>query len=377
MRRALMYALMCMIVLIGVEAVAYAAIGFLKPAGLFYDPSMVTQSYSDYLARRDGTLGWEPPRHSQAAVDGTRRDPAFPTTARACVSLFGDSFTWSAEVADGDAWGSVLGTKLKCRVSNYGVGGYGTDQAYLRFLSLPPDGGVVLLNHTSENILRNVNRYRNLLYPGREFAFKPRFIDQNGTLAPLPLPEIAPAEISRFLASPALYLDHEYFLPGGDSGLQFISFPYAQTVLKAMASNYHARAKLTNTPRHAAFYRADHPSGALTVTDGIVRAFTKQADARWQIPVVTAIPTCDDLKYFRARGVFPYDPLVKSISAQSIRHIDFGVRIAERIRGAPPENFYASCSAHFNAAGYRLLADIAFDYLSGDAELQRQIAGAR
>ena len=46
----------------------------------------------------------------------------------------------------------------------------------MRYDSMAPQGDVVFLNHLSENIIRNVNQFRNLIYPGHEFALKPRFV---------------------------------------------------------------------------------------------------------------------------------------------------------------------------------------------------------
>lgn len=369
-RRGLIPVLAIVIVWGFIELIAFVAIKLLKPYGVFYEPS-VSQTYANYLAARDVNLGWGPSR-TKTAADGTRIDPIFSATSQPCVSLFGDSFTWSEEVADGDAWGAVLGPKIKCRVANYGVGGYGTDQAYLRFLSLPPVGGVVFLNHLSENILRNVNQYRNLLYPGLEFNFKPRFVHQNGANVLLPIPNIAPNDIQEFLADPGRYLNNEYFLPGGHAGIQRITFPYSLALGKGILWNYRLHA--WSKPSYADFYRPDHASQGLQVTFGIVDSFAKDAAARGQIPIVTLIPTCRDLKYKHEHGVFPYDQLTKMIAEKNIRYIDFGVEIERRTRGAPPEQLYHTCSGHFNAAGYRQLADIAYDFLKDDAQIQQRLA---
>jgi hypothetical protein len=367
-RSILMCALMLAIAFICIEFVSFVAITLIKPEGVFYDPSIVTQNYDEYLKKRDINLGWGP-----TPVGSARHDPVFPIDARPCLSLFGDSFTESAEVADENAWGSILAAKLKCRVANFGVGGYGTDQAFLRFRALPPTGGVVFLNHWSENILRNVNQYRNLLYPGQEFGLKPRFVDRNGGVELVPTPEIATSDIQKFLQDPSIFLDHEYFLPGGLSGIQAIEFPYSLVMFKAVLTNYHIHAKLTKIPRHTDFYRPDHPSHGLDVTYGILKSFALEAATRGQIPIVTLIPACEDFKYFNTTRVFPYDRLAKMIAAQSIRYIDFGERIAKRTKNFHPESLYHSCDSHFNEAGYRQLAEIAFEYLMNDPEIERRL----
>ena len=367
-RRIVMYSVMLAIVFVGIEFMSIATITLSKSSGVFYDPSMVSQNYNAYLKQRDGNLGWGP-----SPADAARHDPVFSIDTRPCLSLFGDSFTWSTGVADENAWGSILAAKLKCRVANFGVGGYGTDQAFLRFRSLPAAGAVVLLNHLSENILRNINQYRNLIYPGHQFAFKPRFVDRNSGVELVPTPEVPASEIQKFLQDPTPYLANEYFLPGGPSGVQEIKFPFSLTIVKATLTNYHIHAKLAGIPRYGDFYGPDHPSHALNVTYGILRSFVLEAAARGQTPIVTLIPTCGDLKYFIAVGVFPYDRLTKMIAAKGIHYIDFGERIAKRIKGSRPDDIYQVCSGHFNEVGNRLLAEITFDYLVSDPEIQQRL----
>jgi hypothetical protein len=384
-RLILVYAVMLAIVFICIETMSFVAITLIKSRfvfqGVFYDPSVVTQNYDEYLEKRDIKLGWRPPPAPNAwstAADGTRHDPGFSIDAQPCLSLFGDSFTWSDRVADKDAWGSILSAKLKCRVANFGVSGFGTDQAFLRFRSFPPKGGVAFLNHLSENIMRNVNQFLNLIYPSNEFDFKPRFVDRNGGVELVPIPEVAAPDIQGFLKDPALYLPNEYFLPDGPSGIQAIKFPYSLVLLKAIFQNHHVYTKLTGIPRYAEFYRPEHPSHGLEVTYGILRSFAREAAARGQIPIVTFVPTCGDLAYFNTTGVFPYDRLTKMIAAQNIRYIDFGEQIAKRIKGSPPKNLYrGTCSSysgyHFNEVGYRLLAEIAFEYLMSNSEIKRRL----
>jgi hypothetical protein len=156
-----------------------------------------------------------------------------------------------------------------------------------------------------------------------------------------------------------------------------MAFPFSLTVAKASLANYHVRAKLAGGPRHAAFYRPDHASRALDATHAIVRAFARDATARGQIPIVTLMPVCEDLEYLRSHGVLPHEPLGKLIAADTIRSIDFGQEIAKRLAGAAPESLYVTCSGHFNAAGNRLLAEIAADFLDSDPDIRRSLAAGR
>ena len=69
------------------------------------------------------------PRYSNLAE---HRD----TNKEPCIYVFGNSFSYASEVSDSEAWAHKLGSLLKCPVANYGVPGYGTDQAYLLMKSV-------------------------------------------------------------------------------------------------------------------------------------------------------------------------------------------------------------------------------------------------
>ena len=161
-RKLLFSGILCLLVVLVVESVAYVGVRVLAGKSVIYVPRMA-DGYPDYLETRHPVLGWpsvEPDADDGRDATGSRFTPAFPDPTRspACVSLYGDSFTWSNDVEAGDAWGNVLSTLLDCRVSNFGVGGYGTDQAYLRFRENTEDPSpVVVIAHQPENILRNVS----------------------------------------------------------------------------------------------------------------------------------------------------------------------------------------------------------------------------
>jgi hypothetical protein len=75
--------------------------------------------------------------------------------------MYGDSFVFGSAVDDEHSWGNQIAKRLSCRVQNFGVPGYGTDQAYLRFLHNDADQAPqVILNILFENVARNVNQNR-------------------------------------------------------------------------------------------------------------------------------------------------------------------------------------------------------------------------
>ncbi|MEQ1891333.1 MAG: hypothetical protein ABL998_02225 [Planctomycetota bacterium] len=148
----------------------------------------------------DAQLGWcvrrdyEGPEgkiHIDSAGRRTRRAYADPLAlgVRRWAAV-GESFTFGEEVSDEEAWPArIEAAEPDLELWNFGVGGYGTDQALLRLqrdVRGPLDG--VLVGLMSENIGRNVNRYRPLWYPDAQPAAKPRYVLGAGGLELVPEP---------------------------------------------------------------------------------------------------------------------------------------------------------------------------------------------
>jgi hypothetical protein len=126
--------------------------------------------------------GWRGPRdYALPAPDGITR-----------LVAFGESFTFGHEVTDDATWETQLeALDPRLEVVNFGVGGYGTDQALLRAERelARADADVVLVGLMLENIGRNVNRYRPLWMPqAYSPVAKPRFVLEDSALRLVPLP---------------------------------------------------------------------------------------------------------------------------------------------------------------------------------------------
>ena len=130
-----------------------------------------------------------------------------PNTLR--IALFGDSFTLGYGVADDETWGHQLEIALnqagiRAEVMNFGVNGYGMDQAFLRWLhegrQYSPD--MVIFGFQPENLNRNVNIFRKLYYLKSGIPFsKPRFILTDQGLELLNQPALPPEELSAVFES--------------------------------------------------------------------------------------------------------------------------------------------------------------------------------
>ncbi|MCA9513033.1 MAG: hypothetical protein KC560_20145, partial [Myxococcales bacterium] len=347
-------AVLCVVALL-VEGMSYATGRVLERRGVLYRPAALAD-YAGYLAARDPVLGWPPPGDPSLGADGARPEPG-DGAAPPCGAAYGDSFTYGAAVGPADTWPARLSAHLGCRVANFGVSGYGSDQALLRFRGRATGGErFAVLAHLTENAMRNVNQFRGLLYAGSPFGFKPRFeVGQTGGLSLVPLPAIPVARYGEFVAAPERFLDHEYFAPGGPSGLAKLEPPYSIAILRAFR-HFHVRAALRSEPWYLAFYDRDHPSNALRVTTAILRAFAEEAEARGVAGVPAILPTELDLEYFAASGRWTHRPLVDALAAEGVDVLDVAPAFAERLGSRPAGELFAG--AHPTAEANEWIAEI-------------------
>lgn len=148
----------------------------------------------------DSTLGWRYRAGFAGGRDtmnaqGLRSHREYAATADSGVTriaAFGDSFVYGSEVPNSDAWPFLLeGGSTRLDVLNYGVGGYGLDQALIRYRQegrqFDPD--IVLVGFVSDDLRRIVNVYRRFLSNAEAPLFKPRFrIGPGDSLIPIPVP---------------------------------------------------------------------------------------------------------------------------------------------------------------------------------------------
>jgi hypothetical protein len=347
------------------ESASYVVERVLVQKGAIYRPT-IPSNPERYLAERDPVLGW-PPRASFGSkhidMSGARVLPAFPQTGNACVSAYGDSFVFADEVDDVSAWPNQLALKLGCRVANYGVNGYGTDQAYLRFTSMREDEApVAILGYFSDDIIRNVNQLRNLVSPTADIGLKPRYIiDAAGELQLVPIGSPSPDQLPRIMASPGKFLQHEYFVPDGPSGLVSGSFPFISTTVRSLWS-YKIRAVLRRESPYAAFYRENHPSQALEISRRILLMFAQEARRRGKKPLIVFFPSEDDLVASQKGAPWLYQPLLDDLRRAEQPSLNLGTTLIERLNGRHPHTLFGV--VHFKAEGNLAIADAVHEALS-------------
>jgi hypothetical protein len=355
----LLWACLLALVAAAVEGVAALATWVLWRRG--HMPRIVRLEDAEVLRllRMQSTrFGWLPPLGLAPAgfVVRPRSDPAFADDVPACASIYGDSFTFGTPLGDDATFPHDLAVGLGCRVANFGMPGYGSDQAFLLYRAQRDvdRAPIVIIAHLTENVLRNVNQYRELLYPGGGFGFKPRLrIDANGKLRRVRLPVRSLGAYRTMEASPERKLPWDAFTarPRRD-------FPYTPKLLEWLATDFAVREKLFDEPWHLPYYAPDHPARALDVTTAILRTFARDAARRGRRPLVVVIPTALDLIYARRTGRWAAAPLVTALAAARVPVVDTGPALDRRLGTRDPTSLYdGGRYGHLTAEGYRWLAD--------------------
>lgn len=310
----------------------------------------------------DAELGWaiKPDGRSalyQANSAGMRRSSEITREAapgKRRLAAYGDSFTHSDEVGNPDTWESQLEDRdSRLEVLNFGVGGYGVDQAFLRYQGMSPKfpAEMVLIGFMSENVYRHVNRYRP--FYARETGIvmgKPRFLLRDGALVVLPNLLRDTGDYQQLLSAPESSFqrlgenDHFYryrYHSGAWDWSPSVRL-FRMLAYELSADTAHRRI----IGEHG--YVAD--SEALTVTEALLQAFVDRVQADGARPLVLVFPNHRDVVDFRDAGTRTYQLLLDDLDRRGIDYIDLMPAFA----GAAIEKVF---QRHYTAYGNALVAD--------------------
>ena len=201
------------------------------------------------------------------------------------IALIGDSFTFGLEVPYEDTWGQQLERALgsDVQVLNFGVDGYGVDQALLRYqrdvLAWHPD--VVILGVINDDLRRTMCVYGFLCFPGFEMPFpKPRFVMAGDSLqrlnAPLPDPD---SLFTRRAITDLPFIAHDASFDPGEWQWHFYDHSYA---IRLVLSKF----RRWPTPGSTVTEDAER-----RVNGAIVRAFERLARENGSMPIVVFFPS--------------------------------------------------------------------------------------
>lgn len=273
------------------------------------------------------------------------------------IVTFGDSFTFCGEVANEDSWPQLLERAGKdLEVLNFGVSGYGNDQAYLRYLreGRQFESDIVLIGHFVENISRNVNVYRPAMWHGTNgVAVKPRFkLDEHGALVHVPCPAKSERELKHLIVSGRL-LDT---LRENDYWVYKSPLAYEDSLLFYSSIGRIAYAAYEQwSPHH--WYYEDVTCESFQVTSRILQDFYQRAlqdgADRAMVLVFPAKPYVHD----HEDGKLPFwDTMTKHLQNAGIDVLDLTPFLAEAARREGIEPLFAE-GGHYSPKGNAVVAE--------------------
>jgi len=304
--------------------------------------------------------------HSNA--QGIRADVEYektPSPGVLRIAMFGDSYTHGDHASLEESWGYQLERLLRERginaeVINFGVGGYGMDQAYLRWQiegrDYQPD--IVLFGFQAENALRNANVVRLIYRPVSGIPFsKPKFITDGDTLtlvnSPTVPPEQMPELMATFAESPLA--QYEYYFNNDDSFYNEYWWTNSKLLtlfLDVLASEREeGPVSTTNYYNHAEYYAMDDEPAQLTVA--IIEAFEAGVEADGAEFIIVHLPRRTFLKRIRKDEPLPYADLLAYLD----EHHDV-VHTEDGMTELPADDYF---DRHFSVEGNLAVATMVAD----------------
>lgn len=241
------------------------------------------------------------------------------STEKTRIALVGDSYTFAEDVGFEDSWGHHLEQELGAdfEVLNFGVGGYGIDQAYLRYEKEVRKWNptVVILGFPSSNVERTMILYHPLSSEWWDFPFsKPRFIFKEGQLQTINVPPLTPQDLfSRRSIAEVPFLEYDR------------SYKPAEWQPTVLHWSYLARAVMTLFPPREIDRPEVSDATLISVNGAILRTFVQSVRAAGAIPIVQFFPQSKEefagevqmgLKVLQEAGIDYTDltPCVKTIT---------------------------------------------------------------
>jgi len=230
---------------------------------------------------------------------------------RTRISTYGDSFTFSDQVDDDETWQYYLSDLTKSNVINFGVGGYGTDQALLRieqeFDNNPTE--IVMLGILTENLARNVNRYRAVYqWPDNWGPTKPMFFASGGGGYVLLENPIRRLEDTYKLKNDRFVSDicegYDFWFTNYQSITKF-KFPFILSLVKSI---------FTEKKRGTSHSEIIINERAIETTQYIVKRFLDFAKQKKFTPVVVLFPTIYDMDDYYKKNNHNFNRLKNAIA---------------------------------------------------------------
>lgn len=251
--------------------------------------------------------------------------------ASTILATYGDSFTHCDEVGNKDTWQTFLAEKIHGNVLNFGVGGYGTDQAFIKYrLHHEVRTPLVALCILPENINRVVNVYPPFYNHDQGLALpKPRFVKQGASWrlfenpldAVTDIPRLADPRFLRQLGAMDYWFQFSKQLPNTDFPFSFSLFKWRHHVTRSLRASLRSRIPKQGCAEAFPFNLWDEaePFGVMC---HVVDSFVQLARRQGSVPVIVILPHRDYVMELKDVGVLRHCRLIEYVRDQGYHCAD-------------------------------------------------------
>lgn len=266
------------------------------------------------VMQEDSKIGYAPLENFESANGwwksnnlGARRDVATeykPDPGKLRTLLFGDSYTQGSRIRQGDSFAAVL-EKLSPNTEylNFGVDGYSTAQAYLRFKALKNSvlfDNIVLITVPTADLWRDISVSRYFGDRWVSYKFQPRFYLQGGELllAKSPFSDLASQlkDGPGFFVSRAHLQRYDAFYFGEYEPSPLTDIFVTSRIAKAALASFKRKRLHRNIK--------DPASEAVQVTRAIIAAMKRDVVESGANFFVVVLPTFADILRHRSEAQF-------------------------------------------------------------------------
>lgn len=395
----LLITLVCLVYVV-IEGLCYVGLNALRAKGIEYNPlpSALSQEQKNLISARlqDGPamyghhpmMGWTP-RPNTVSTDQTINSQGIRSSRdysrdvdpkRVRLSAFGDSFTFGSDVDNRATWEYQIEEQdTRFEVLNFGVGAYGLDQAYLRYVQdgvdFQPD--IAVIGFMSENIYRNLNVFRpfySSMYQTSLYT-KPRFSIENGHLTLLKNPLTTVDDYKRFVTDDEAMLreigNKDYFYQAGYLAGPMDRLPSVRLLKVATRS---VKERLNPVVTKEGSY--DVSSEAFTLTTKLLGEFYCAALHHESLPVVVVYPDLGDFARYHSHQTKRYQPLLEHLKSQGFRYFDVLDGFIAQDPHVPVDRLTVGQWGHYSQFGNEIVAKHLQRYLNDQELVSREVIKA-
>ncbi|MCO5183446.1 MAG: SGNH/GDSL hydrolase family protein [Anaerolineae bacterium] len=273
------------------------------------------------------------------------------------IALFGDSFVHGDDVPYEATWAYYLEQSLAeegvaVEILNFGVGGYGIDQAYWRWQTagkaFTPD--LVLFGFQPTDVWRNVNILRPLNIVGGGLPFsKPRAVLEQSGLRVLNRPALLPEEVPQTMRNIDTWplVEYEWFYDEDD----FSGRWWQRSRALALLAELIAESTGQTVAEEAEWYAISAEPAQLTTA--IIDEFATEVEATGAQFAIVHLPKWSHVDMIRDGTTLPYIDLLDTLKTDYTT-IDPGPALALAAEEHGIENVFI---AHYAPLGNQIVAN--------------------